>query len=51
LTVVMVADIFAFGQKMRKDFLVDAFGYRGKAVLLAIGALLCAGWMLVICHR
>ncbi len=46
-TAVMVADIFAFGQKMRTAYLPDQFGWIGKAVLLLIGLLICAGWFLV----
>ena len=47
LTVVMTADIFAFGLKMRKWYLHGAFDWRGKAVLLLLGALIVAGWLLV----
>jgi hypothetical protein len=46
-TIIMVADIFAFGQKMREDYLPDDFGWYGKAVLISIGILLFAGWLLV----
>jgi hypothetical protein len=46
-TVVMTADIFAFGSKMRKWYLHGAFDVRGKAVLLLLGALIVAGWLLV----
>jgi hypothetical protein len=46
-TIVMVADIFMFGEKMRTTYLPDAFGWQGKVVLLWIGLLLCAGWFLV----
>jgi len=46
-TIVMVADIFVFGEKMRTTYLADAFGWQGKAVLLLIGFLICAGWFLV----
>jgi hypothetical protein len=45
-TVVMIADIFMFGQKMRTTCLRDAFGWQGKTVLLSTGLLLCAGWLL-----
>lgn len=45
-TAVMIWDIFAFGEKMRKVFLNDDFGWQGKAVLLVIGVLLCVGWFL-----
>lgn len=46
-SIVMVADIFMFGEKMRKKFLPDAFGWQGKMVLLLIGFLISAGWLLV----
>ena len=47
-TVVMTGDIYAFGNKMRKyDGLWDAFGPPGKRVLILLGILLCAGWILV----
>jgi hypothetical protein len=46
-TVVMVADTFMFGQKMRSAYLPGAFGWQGKTVLIIIGALICAGWFLV----
>ncbi len=46
-TVVMSMDIFMFGQKMRRFCLPDAFGWQGKVVLVLIGALICAGWVLV----
>lgn len=47
-TVVMVADIYAFGSKMRRpNFLPEAFDWRGKLVLIAIGLIICAGWFLV----
>jgi purine-cytosine permease-like protein len=36
-----------FGQKMRRIYLPDAFGWQGKVVLVLIGALICAGWVLV----
>ena len=44
-TIVMVLDIFMFGQKMRKNHLPDAFGLQGKAVLIGIGLLICLGWI------
>jgi hypothetical protein len=47
LTVVMTADIFAFGSKMRKGYLPGAFDWRGKTVLLLLGVLIVAGWLLV----
>jgi hypothetical protein len=46
-TVVMVVDIFIFGQKMRETYLPGAFGWEGKTVLVLIGILICAGWFLV----
>lgn len=46
-TAVMVWDIHAFGEKIRKSYLPDAFGPQGKAVLFLLGALLCAGWLMV----
>ena len=46
-TVVMSADIFMFGEKMRKSYVPDAFAWQGKLVLALIGALICAGWLLV----
>jgi hypothetical protein len=45
-TVVMTADIFAFGLKMRR-YLFGAFDWRGKTVLLLLGILIVAGWLLV----
>jgi hypothetical protein len=45
-TAVMTWDIYAFGEKMRKTFLEKDFGIQGKAVLLLLGSLLCAGWLL-----
>src|SRR5262245_24869219 len=47
-TVVMVVDIYVFGEKMRSTYLPDEFGRTGKVVLLLIGCLICAGWFLVI---
>lgn len=46
-TIVMVVDIFIFGQKMRNTFLPGAFGWQGKGVLVTIGILICGGWLLV----
>src|SRR5215471_10575979 len=46
-TAVMIWDIFAFGLKMRKNYLPGAFETQGKIVLLLLGVLLCAGWFLV----
>ena len=45
-TAVMVADIFVFGQKMQDQHLSAAFRWQGKLVLLLLGLLLCAGWLL-----
>jgi len=47
-TVVMVADIYAFGYKMRKDFALKVFATIGKVVLISIGLLLGCGWFLVV---
>jgi hypothetical protein len=46
-TIVMSIDIFIFGQKMRRNYLPHAFGWSGKVVLVLIGALVCAAWVLV----
>jgi len=46
-TVVMTFDIFTFGEKMRKNYLPKAFSWQGKIVLILIGILICAGWILV----
>jgi hypothetical protein len=55
-TLVMVTDIFAFGEKMRKFMggnekpppdSLGVFGPPGKVVLLLLGALICAGWILI----
>jgi hypothetical protein len=46
-TIVMVVDIFMFGEKMRAKYLPDDFGWQGKAVLLLLGVLICGGWFLV----
>ena len=46
LTIVMVLDIFMFGQNMRKR-MPELFGWQGKLVLILIGLLLCVGWSLV----
>jgi hypothetical protein len=45
-TVVMTADIFAFGQKMRGRYLPGAFDWQGKSVLLLLGLLILSGWLL-----
>ncbi len=47
-TIVMTADIFMFGEKMRNNYLDSLFGKEGKRVLFAIGFLICAGWFFVI---
>lgn len=47
-TVVMVVDIWLFGQMMRKEFLEElAFTKRGKTILLLLGSLLITCWALV----
>lgn len=47
-TIVMVVDIWSFGQMMRKEFLDElAFSKRGKTILLLLGALLITCWGLV----
>jgi len=46
-TIVMVVDIFMFGDNMRKTYVQNAFSWQGKMVLILIGFLLCAGWFLV----
>ena len=46
-TVVMAADIYAFGGKMRSSYLGGAFGPAGKIVLILLAVLLCTGWFLV----
>lgn len=46
-TIVMVVDIFMFGEKMRATYLPNAFGWQGKMVLVLIGILICGGWFLV----
>jgi ketosteroid isomerase-like protein len=46
-TVVMAWDIWEFGEKMRTGYLTDAFGKKGKAVLLLLTTILCLGWLLV----
>lgn len=47
-TVIIVADIYTFGYKMRRDFALKVFGTIGKVVLISIGLLLCCGWFLVV---
>ena len=46
-TLVMGADIYMFGDKMRKNYLKDAFGRPGKVVLILLCLIICAGWLLV----
>lgn len=50
-TVVMVADIFVFGNKLRvaigRDGGAGVFGPVGKIVLSLLGLLIAAGWFLV----
>lgn len=49
-TIVMVADIFMFGQNMRKrvrEKMPALFNWQGKAVLILIGLLIAAAWTLV----
>ena len=48
---VTAADIYIFGEKMRSNYLRDAFGFAGKIVLSVLAALLCVGWLLVGIHR
>jgi hypothetical protein len=44
-TMVMVFDIYSFGRKMRLQ-VPAVFGWEGKLVLLSIGCLIAAGWLL-----
>jgi hypothetical protein len=47
-TILMVWDIYAFGEKMRDRYLgKEVFGWEGKAVLLLLGVLIVWGWFLV----
>lgn len=47
-TLLMVWDIYAFGEKMRDRHLgEEVFGLEGKAVLLLLGLLIVSGWFLV----
>ena len=54
-TAVMVADIFTFGEKMRRVLALDGvgtpvievFGPIGRIVLLLLGLLVVVGWLLV----
>jgi len=50
-TLLMIFDIYTFGEKMRelqkeKHAPPEIFQEAGKVVLLSIGALICAGWLL-----
>lgn len=47
-TVLMTADIWLWGAGMRKDHGAGLFRPVGQTILLMIGALLCAGWILVM---
>jgi len=46
-TVIMAADIYAFGYKTSHAFGIHVFDWRGKLVLISIGLLICCGWFLV----
>lgn len=47
-TLLMVWDIYAFGEKMRDSHLPgEVFGLQGKAVLHLLGLLIISGWLLV----
>ena len=47
-TIIMVVDIWSFGEMMRLKFLDKlAFSNRGKTILLLLGTLLVSGWVLV----
>jgi len=50
-TAFMAWDIYVFGQKMRATYLSDSFQWRGKAVLVILGALQFIGWLLVAGSR
>jgi hypothetical protein len=44
-TIVMVVDIFLFGENMRRrEPELDLFAWQGKTVLILIGLLIAAGW-------
>lgn len=45
-TAFMVWDIYAFGAKMRTNYLPGAFQWQGKTVLFVLGVLQVAGWLL-----
>ncbi|WP_341678468.1 hypothetical protein [Niveibacterium sp. SC-1] len=46
-TACMVWDIYAFGEKVRTTYLDSVFGKEGKLVLILLGVLQVAGWLLV----
>ncbi len=46
-TAVMVVDIYFFGKNMRSTYLPGAFGTPGKTVLILLGLLIGAGWLLI----
>jgi hypothetical protein len=46
-TIVMVVDIFTFGQKMHRHLGDEVFTGYGKAVLILLGVLFAMGWFLV----
>ncbi len=50
-TAVMAWDLDAFGEKMRKTCLDDAFGLQGEVVLVLLGTLPFAGGLLVGVRR
>jgi hypothetical protein len=46
-TILMVWDIYAFGEKMHKQLKEEVFGAEGRAVLILLGILIVLGWFLV----
>jgi hypothetical protein len=46
-TILMAWDIYAFGEKMREYLDGEVFQAPGKIVLVLMGVLICAGWLLV----
>jgi hypothetical protein len=46
-TAFMTWDIYIFGHKMRAAYLRNSFEWQGRAVLIVLGALQFAGWLLV----
>lgn len=47
-TILMVWDIYAFGENMRDKYLPGiVFGTQGQAVLISLGLLIVLGWFLV----